>query len=378
MSSSTCTATAATATTRATSRVSPSPTCTRRSASSPAWPRFTATAGQGGPRLRRGRRGILKAYEDDCEAALAEVKAAAPSSKPGSKNPFVGSSAVFQPPYSFAPVDTAITPGGARKDRPRRDARAGIHPRPRQAAAQPARPPAKGVREGRAVRLVVRGNAGVRLAAARRQARAALRGQDSRRGTFSQRLSVLYDEKPRERYIPLNNLAEGQARFCVYNTPLSRGGRARVRLRVLARLPEHAVPVGGAVRRFRERRADDHRPVHRVGGIEMAAAQRHRAAAAARLRGPGAGAFQRTRGAVPPGVRGGQHPGVQPFDARAVFPRAAPPDDAPVPQAAGHHDAQESAARGGGGVVQRRFHQGALPGNPGDACRRPARRRRSA
>ncbi len=30
-----------------------------------------------------------------------------------------------------------------------------------------------------------------------------LSGQDSRRGTFSQRLSVIYDETTRERYIPL-------------------------------------------------------------------------------------------------------------------------------------------------------------------------------
>jgi 2-oxoglutarate dehydrogenase E1 component len=48
-----------------------------------------------------------------------------------------------------------------------------------------------------------------------------LSGQDSRRGTFTQRHSVLYDAKTRERYTPLNNLKEGQARFCVYNSPLS-------------------------------------------------------------------------------------------------------------------------------------------------------------
>jgi 2-oxoglutarate dehydrogenase E1 component len=48
-----------------------------------------------------------------------------------------------------------------------------------------------------------------------------LSGQDSRRGTFTQRHAVLYDMKTRERYTPLNNLAEGQARFCVYNSPLS-------------------------------------------------------------------------------------------------------------------------------------------------------------
>ncbi len=48
-----------------------------------------------------------------------------------------------------------------------------------------------------------------------------LSGQDSRRGTFSQRHSVLYDEGTRERYIPLSNLEPDQARFCVYNSPLS-------------------------------------------------------------------------------------------------------------------------------------------------------------
>jgi 2-oxoglutarate dehydrogenase E1 component len=48
-----------------------------------------------------------------------------------------------------------------------------------------------------------------------------LSGQDSRRGTFTQRHAVLYDMKTRERYTPLNNLQEGQARFCVYNSPLS-------------------------------------------------------------------------------------------------------------------------------------------------------------
>jgi 2-oxoglutarate dehydrogenase E1 component len=48
-----------------------------------------------------------------------------------------------------------------------------------------------------------------------------LSGQDSRRGTFSQRHSVLYDVETRERYIPLANLTPDQARFCVYNSMLS-------------------------------------------------------------------------------------------------------------------------------------------------------------
>ena len=48
-----------------------------------------------------------------------------------------------------------------------------------------------------------------------------LSGQDSRRGTFTQRHAVLYDAKTRERYKPLNNIKPGQATFCVYNSPLS-------------------------------------------------------------------------------------------------------------------------------------------------------------
>ena len=48
-----------------------------------------------------------------------------------------------------------------------------------------------------------------------------LSGQDSRRGTFSQRHSVLHEDKTRESYTPLLHIAEGQARFCVYNSLLS-------------------------------------------------------------------------------------------------------------------------------------------------------------
>jgi 2-oxoglutarate dehydrogenase E1 component len=48
-----------------------------------------------------------------------------------------------------------------------------------------------------------------------------LSGQDSRRGTFSQRHCVVYDASTRERFVPLGHLKEGQARFCVYNSMLS-------------------------------------------------------------------------------------------------------------------------------------------------------------
>ena len=51
--------------------------------------------------------------------------------------------------------------------------------------------------------------------------RVRLSGQDSERGTFSQRHSVLTDQETEERYTPFNNLGDGQARYEVINSMLS-------------------------------------------------------------------------------------------------------------------------------------------------------------
>ncbi|THD46422.1 MAG: 2-oxoglutarate dehydrogenase E1 component [Bradyrhizobium sp.] len=48
-----------------------------------------------------------------------------------------------------------------------------------------------------------------------------LSGQDSERGTFSQRHSVLIDQQTEARYIPLNHIRDGQPRFEVINSMLS-------------------------------------------------------------------------------------------------------------------------------------------------------------
>ena len=48
-----------------------------------------------------------------------------------------------------------------------------------------------------------------------------LSGQDCERGTFSQRHSVLIDQESEARYVPLNNIRDGQARFEVINSMLS-------------------------------------------------------------------------------------------------------------------------------------------------------------
>jgi 2-oxoglutarate dehydrogenase E1 component len=48
-----------------------------------------------------------------------------------------------------------------------------------------------------------------------------LSGQDSSRGTFSQRHSALVDQETEERYLPLNHISEGQAEFEVVDSLLS-------------------------------------------------------------------------------------------------------------------------------------------------------------
>lgn len=48
-----------------------------------------------------------------------------------------------------------------------------------------------------------------------------LSGQDSQRGTFSQRHSVITDVETGEHYVPLNSAAENQARFSVHDSMLS-------------------------------------------------------------------------------------------------------------------------------------------------------------
>ncbi|MGP8092139.1 MAG: 2-oxoglutarate dehydrogenase E1 component [Candidatus Sulfotelmatobacter sp.] len=51
-----------------------------------------------------------------------------------------------------------------------------------------------------------------------------LSGQDSRRGTFNQRHSVLLDIEDETEYIPLRHIAQGQAACDIYNSPLSEAG----------------------------------------------------------------------------------------------------------------------------------------------------------
>ena len=185
-----------------------------------------------------------------------------------------------------------------------------------------------------------------------------LSGQDSRRGTFSQRLSVLYDVETRERYIPLNNLAKDQARFCVYNCPLSEYAVLGFDYGYSLDYPDMLCLweaqfgdfVNGAQVIIDQFIVSAESKWQRPSGIVLLLPHGYE--------GQGPEHSSGRAGAFPAIVRGGQYPGVQPDHARAVFPCAAPPGEAALSQAAGHHDAQEPAALGVGGIVQQGLHGG--------------------
>ena len=136
------------------------------------------------------------------------------------KEVFAGSTAVFQPPYSHAPVITgqpvekfrslgmkiSEVPAGFR-----------LHPTvkrtvvdKRRAATENGGPFDWAHAEHLAFASILREGKPVRLS-----------GQDVRRGTFSQRHACLYDTENRDRFFPLQHLGEGAATFRVYNSLLS-------------------------------------------------------------------------------------------------------------------------------------------------------------
>ncbi|PWU11983.1 MAG: 2-oxoglutarate dehydrogenase E1 component [Verrucomicrobia bacterium] len=171
----------------------------------------------------------LKSRElKELEEALAHVKASEAQKKENEKDKtthernskFAGSTAIFQPSYSHEPVNTAIdTAMLAKIVRALTTVPDGFRVLPkirrmllerRHKIWKEGGPYDWSFAEALAFGSLLLEKVPVRLS-----------GQDSRRGTFSHRHSVLYDEINRERYIPLDNLGPEQAKFCVYNSPLS-------------------------------------------------------------------------------------------------------------------------------------------------------------
>ena len=100
-----------------------------------------------------------------------------------------------------------------------------------------------------------------------------LSGQDSGRGTFSQRHLAFYDSETGKRYVPLQHISPDQARFDVLRQFPERVRGAGLRVRLQRGGPADAGDLGGAVRRFCQRRADHDRPVHLLCGSRSGASR---------------------------------------------------------------------------------------------------------
>ena len=163
-----------------------------------------------------------------------------------------------------------------------------------------------------------------------------LTGQDTARGTFSQRHMELHDAVTGERYAPIQHLPGARAPFELHNSPLSEFACLGFEYGYAAAAPDTLV--------LWEAQYGDFFNVAEViidqfliaGSRKMGSDVTAHAAAAARLRRTGAGALERADRAVPGARRRRQHAHRQLLDARTVLPSVAPPG-------AAHRDAPAGA-----------------------------------
>ena len=126
-----------------------------------------------------------------------------------------------------------------------------------------------------------------------------LTGQDAERGTFSQRHLVLHDADNGQTVSPIAAAPHSRRAVRAAQQPAVGGRLPGLRVRLQPGGSRDARALGGAVRRLRQRRAGDRRPVHRLGAREMGADLAPDAAAAARLRGLGSRALLGAPRALP-------------------------------------------------------------------------------
>jgi 2-oxoglutarate dehydrogenase E1 component len=161
---------------------------------------------------------LAETFADKLQQVLAEVKRGAVDQRPQSRG-FGGAWSGLVPEFSFTPVETGvafetlkvITEKAASPP-------AGFTPNPKLArlvAGRTKTMESRGALDWAFAEMLAIGSllwedTPVRLS-----------GQDSRRGTFSQRHAVMVDSKTGERWVPLNHVKEDQPEFCVYDSLLS-------------------------------------------------------------------------------------------------------------------------------------------------------------
>jgi 2-oxoglutarate dehydrogenase complex dehydrogenase (E1) component-like enzyme len=218
-------------------------------------------------------------------------------------------------------------------------------------ADQAARAPARRARAGRRDRLGAGRGARVRLAAGRRHADPPDRpGRRARHVLPAPPRVARREDGPAHLAHPepaRRARADGAAQLAAVGDRLP-----RLRVRLLDGGARDARAVGGAVRRLRQLRPGHHRPVHRLGDVQVGAEHAAHPAAPARLRGVGAGALVGAARAVPRPRRRGQRARGQPHHAGPVLPSPAPPGARGQAAPAGDHDPEVAAAPAAGHLAR--------------------------
>ncbi len=181
---------------------------------------YTAKLIAAGSHAQADSDAIKAEYSAAMDASLEKAKQAELQRKATGEtgDPFRDSNPVFQSGYSHAPIPTGVS------EKTLQAVVAGLTTLPSNFTANPK---IKRLLDNRAAVLTggpIDWGMGEALAFGTLLAEGTpvrLSGQDCERGTFSHRHAVLYDTETRERYVPLLNIAEDQAKFCVYNSLLS-------------------------------------------------------------------------------------------------------------------------------------------------------------
>ena len=159
---------------------------------------------------------VVEQYLQRLEAAFTAAKAL---EQEAPLDPFEGSNAMEQAPYNFKGYDTAVSQKTlAHIVKKHTEFPEGFHLNRKIGRQMAARFKSFeddsgidwGLGEALAIGSLLMDGTPVRIS-----------GQDSKRGTFSHRHAVVYDEETRERYCNLLDLSEDQAQFCVHNSLLS-------------------------------------------------------------------------------------------------------------------------------------------------------------
>ena len=194
-----------------------------------------------------------------------------------------------------------------------------------------------------------------------------LSGQDTRRGTFSQRHSVIIDRHTGEEFTPLRLLTTDQdgnptgGKFMVFDSPLSEYAAVGFEYGYTVGNPDALGLVGGPVRRLRQRCPVDHRRVHQLRRGEVGPAVQCGAAAAARARRPGPRPHLRPHRAFPAVVGGRFDDDRGAVDPGQLLPLAASPRPRRCPAPADRVHAEVDAAQQGCGQRHQRIHRDQVP-----------------